>query len=120
MSDQQLVAISASHRDPVPGARRVADIPPDEQIQFSIVVRRKPGGADGALRAVAAEPSGTMSERRRRLAEEAGADQGDLDRVTQYVTGAGMQVESADAATRMVTVRGTAGQAQTAFGGPLG
>ena len=120
MSDQQLVAISASHRDPVPGARRVADIPPDEPIQFSIVVRRKAGGKDEALRAAASEPSAPMSERRRRLTEEAGADQADLDRVTQYVTDAGMQVESADAATRTVAVRGTAAQAKAAFGVSLG
>lgn len=120
MSDQQLVAISASHRDPVPGARRVADIPPDEPIQFSIVVRRKAGGKDEALRAAASEPSEPMSERRRRLTEEAGADQADLDRVTQYVTDAGMQVESADAATRTVAVRGTAAQAKAAFGVSLG
>jgi kumamolisin len=120
MSDQPLVAISASHRDPLPGARRVADIPGDAEIQFSIVVRRKAGGEDKALRAAAAEPSGSMSERRRRLAEEAGAGQEDLDRVTQYVTGAGMQVESADAATRTVTVRGTAEQAKEAFGVSLG
>jgi kumamolisin len=105
MSDQPLVAISASHRDPLPGARRVADIPGDAEIQFSIVVRRKAGGEDKALRAAAAEPSGSMSERRRRLAEEAGAGQEDLDRVTQYVTGAGMQVESADAATRSAATR---------------
>ena len=119
MSDQHLVAISASHRDPLPGARRVADIPPDAEIQFSIVVRRKAGGEDKVLRAAAAEPSEPVSERRR-LAEEAGADQADLDRVAQYVTGAGMQVESADAATRTVTVRGTAGQAKAAFGVSLG
>jgi hypothetical protein len=61
MSDQQLVAISASHRDPLPGARRVADIPPDDEIQFSIVVRRKVGGTDKALSAAGAEPSEPMS-----------------------------------------------------------
>ena len=109
MSDQQLVAISASHRDPAPGARWVADIPPDEPIQFSIVVCRKVGGEDEPLRAAASEPSEPTSERRRRLTEEAGADQTDLDRVTKYVTDAGMLVESADAATRTVAVRGTTG-----------
>ena len=120
MSEQQLVPISASHRDPVHGARRIGDLPPETEIEFSIVVRRKSGGDEKILHAAAAEPSGTMSERRRRLAEEAGADQGDLERVTEYVTGVGMTVESADSATRTVTVRGTAEQAKTAFGVSLG
>jgi kumamolisin len=119
MPDQQLVAISASHRDPVPGARRVADIPPETPIRFSIVVRRKPGGEDNALR-LAEDASESMSERRSRLAQEAGADQNDLERVTQYVTGAGMTVESADVASRTVTVHGTAAQAEAAFGVSLG
>src|SRR5690242_11751108 len=104
MSEQQLVPISASHRDPVHGARRIGDLPPETEIEFSIVVRRKSGGDEKILHAAAAEPSGAMSERRRRLAEEAGADQGDLERVTEYVTGVGMTVESADSATRTVTV----------------
>ncbi len=120
MPNQQLVAFSPSQRDPVPGARRVADIAPDEEIQLSIIVRRKPGGRDKALRAATATQTEPMSERRRRLAEESGADQADLDRVTHYLTGAGMQVESADAATRTVTVSATAAQASAAFGVSLG
>jgi hypothetical protein len=84
MSDLQLFSgdLGQSPR-PRPGARRVADIPPDDEIQFSIVVWRKAGRTDKALRAAAAEPSEPMSERRRRLAEEAGADQADLDHVTR-------------------------------------
>jgi kumamolisin len=120
MSDQQLVAISASYRNPLPGARRVADIPPDEEIRFSIVVRRKAGGEDIALRAAAAEPSEPIGVRRLRLATEAGADEADLDRVTHYVTDVGMKVESADAATRTVTFSGTAGQVKAAFGVSIG
>jgi len=118
--NQQLVAFPPSHRDPVSGARRVADIAPDEAIHLSIIVRRKPGGLDNALRAATAAHTEPMSERRRRLAAEAGADQADLDRVTQYVTGAGMNVQSADAATRTIQVTATAAQASAAFGVSLG
>jgi kumamolisin len=120
MPNQQLVAFPPSHRDPVPGARRVADIAPDEEIHLTIIVRRKPGGLDKALRAATAANTEPMTERRRRLAEEAGADQADLNRVTQYVTGAGMKVESADAATRTVAVTATVAQASAAFGVSLG
>jgi kumamolisin len=117
---QQLVPMQASHRDPLPGARRVADVPPGEELEFSIVVRRKPGGTEKALRTAADQRPEPVSERRRRLTEDAGADQADLDRVTSYVTGAGMQVESASAASRTVTVRATAEQAKAAFGVSLG
>jgi kumamolisin len=120
MPSQQLVAFPPSRRDPVPGSRRVADIAPDEQIHLSIIVRRKPGGLDKALRAAAATSTAPVSERRRRLAEEAGADQADLDRVTQYLAGAGMTVQSADTATRTVAVTATAAQASAAFGVSLG
>jgi len=120
MPNQQLVAFPASHRDPVPGSRRVADIASDEEIHLSVIVRRKPGGLDKALRAATATNTAPMSERRRRLAEEAGADQADLDRVTQYLTGAGMKVQSADAVTRTVAVTATAAQASAAFGVSLG
>jgi kumamolisin len=121
MVEQRLVAIPDSHRDPVPGARRTADVPPDDEIRLSIVVRRKAGGVEKALQAAGAgEPPGPHDERRRRLAEEAGADEADLERVKRYVTEAGMRVESADAATRTVVVRATAAQAGAAFGVSLG
>jgi kumamolisin len=120
MPNQQLVEFAPSHRDPLPGARRIADIAPDEEIRLSIVVRRKPGGRDKALRAATTAQTEPVSERRGRLAEEAGADQADLNRVTQYVTGAGMKVESADAVTRTITVTATAAQASAAFGVSLG
>src|ERR1700745_2496828 len=111
MDEQRLVAIPDSHRDPVPGARRTADVPPDDEIQLSIVIRRKPGGVEKAHQAAAGEPPVPDDERRRWLAGEAGADEADLERVEQYVTGAGMRVLSADAATRTVVVQATAAQA---------
>ena len=120
MPDQQLVPIPASRREPVPGARRVADIPPEDQVRVSIVVRRKPSGAGKARHAAAAGLAGSLSDRRRQLTDQVGADPADLDRVTRYVTGAGMKVESADPATRTVTILATAAQASAAFGVSLG
>ncbi len=122
MSDQQLVPIPASRREPVPGAQRVADIPAEDQVRVSIVVRRKAGGAEKAHQAAAtgAGLPGSPSDRRRQLTEQAGADQADLDRVTQWATAAGMRVESADPATRTVMLTATAAQASAAFGVSLG
>ena len=122
MSDQQLVPIPASRREPVPGAQRVADIPAEDQVRVSIVVRRKAGGAEKAHQAAAAGAGlpGSPGDRRRQLTEQAGADQADLDRVTQWATAAGMRVESADPATRTVMLTATAAQASAAFGVSLG
>jgi kumamolisin len=120
MSDQQLVPIPASRREPVPGARRVADVPPGDELRVSIVVRRKAGGAEKARQAAAARRPGSLSDRRRQLIEQAGADQADLDRVTQWATAAGMRVVSADPATRTVMLTATAAQASAAFGVSLG
>ncbi|HEY2238226.1 MAG TPA: S53 family peptidase [Streptosporangiaceae bacterium] len=120
MSDQQLVPIPASRREPVPGAQRVADIPDDDELRVSIVVRRKAGGREKALQAAATRRPGSLSDRRRQLTEQAGADQADLDRVTQWATAAGMRVLSADPATRTVMLIATAAQASAAFGVSLG
>jgi kumamolisin len=137
MSEQQLVPIPASHREPVPGARRVADVPPGDEFRVSIVVRRKAGGWEKVLQAAAARPAGpgssstsgsasglaaesSLRDRRRQLTEQAGADPADLDRVTRWATAAGLRVISADPATRTVKLMVTAAQARAAFGVTLG
>ena len=120
MSDQQLVPIPASRREPVPGARRVADVPPGDELRVSIVVRRKAGGQEKALQAAAGRLPGSLNDRRRQLTDQAGADQADLDRVTRWATAAGMRVVSADPATRTVMLTATAAQASAAFGVSLG
>jgi kumamolisin len=57
---------------------------------------------------------------RRRLAEEAGADPAEVERVARFVAGSGLEVLSADPATRTVVARGTVEQANAAFGVSLG
>jgi kumamolisin len=60
------------------------------------------------------------AELRRRLAEEAGADQADVDAVVHYATSAGMRVLETDLATRRVVLEATVAQASAAFGVSLG
>jgi len=54
MSDQRLLAFSDIHCDPLSGARRVADAPPDDETPISIIARRKAGGTEKALAAARA------------------------------------------------------------------
>lgn len=91
------VPLSGSERAPVPGARRVGDVDPQSDVDLTIVVRRPPGSGAGTA-----------------------ADPADVDAIERFVRDAGMQVVSADATRRVVTVRGTAAQATAAFDVELG
>src|SRR2546426_433374 len=92
MTAQRLEQVSGSNREPLEGARRVADAAPDDEVMISIVVRRKDGGAEKALEAAGSIDPQTSRPDRRRLAEQAGADPADIERVKQYVTAHGMEV----------------------------
>jgi kumamolisin len=121
MADQDRHQVPGSDRMPVTGARRVADAPAGEEVLISIVVRRKPGGTERALEAASSpDPRGSRPQLRRRLREETGADPAEIERVVRFVTGSGLEVLSADPATRMVVARGTVEQADAAFGVSLG
>jgi kumamolisin len=119
MTDEELVALPGSHREAIPGTRRVADAPAEEAVQVTIVLRRRP---DARLSAAAPPDASVQSraEARRRLAEEAGADPADVERVIEFVRGAGMEVVSADAGRRTVVARGTVAAASAAFAVSLG
>src|SRR6266480_4627498 len=121
MTEQGLEQVPGSDRKPLEGARRVADAPAGDEVLVSIIVRRKPGGAERALDAASSpDPGASPEEVRRRLAKEAGADPTEVERVVRFVAGAGLEVLSADPATRTVVARGTVEQANTAFGVSLG
>lgn len=91
------VPLSGSDRLPVPGAHRVGDVDPQSDVDLTIVVRHAPGGGHGTA-----------------------ADQADIDAIERFVRDAGMEVVSADAGRRVVTVHGTATQAAAAFDVELG
>ena len=93
------VEISGSHREPLPGARRTADAPPGEKVRISVVVRRRPGAASHSVEPLSASPQASRLELRQRLAEERGADPGEMAKVERFLRDAGLDVLSADPAT---------------------
>src|SRR5690242_5049692 len=102
MGQSGFVDLEGSHRSPLTGARRVGDAAGDEEVLLTLVLRRRPQAHLPAD--VAGAPRATARER---LAETAGADPADIERVTSFLKGAGMDVVGADPASRSVSVRTT-------------
>ena len=114
------VEISGSHREPLPGARRTTDAPPDEKVRISVVVRRRPGAAGHGVEPLSTSPDASRLELRQRLAEERGADPREMARVERFLRDAGLDVLSSDPATRIAAGEGTVAQVSAAFGVSLG
>jgi kumamolisin len=114
------VEISGSHREPLSGARRTKDAPPDEKVRISVVVRRRPDAADHSVEPLSTSPGASRLELRQRLAEERGADPREMARVERFLRDAGIDVLSSDPATRIVAAEGTVEQTSAAFGVSLG
>jgi kumamolisin len=114
------VEISGSHREPLSGARRTADAPPDEKVRISLVVRRRPGAAGHSDEPLSTSPDASRLELRQRLAEQLGADPREMAKVERFLRDAGLDVLSSDSATRIIAAEGTVEQMSTAFGVSLG
>src|SRR6476469_8593074 len=114
------VEISGSHREPLAGARRTADAPPDEKVRISVVVRRRPGAAGAHDEPLSTSPDASRQELRQRLAEQRGADPREMATVERFLRDAGLDVQSSDAATRVIGAEGTVAQVSAAFGVSLG
>jgi kumamolisin len=100
------VPLPGSGRSPYPGAAGPLDA--TAPVEATIVLRRR---AQPPPEAFSGPPLG-----RAELAARYGADPSDLEAVTAAVTAAGAEVVSADPATRLVRVRGTAGTLGALFG----
>ena len=103
--------LPGSDRLPAPAATVVGPLDPATEITVTIVLRRR---AEPDAAAFATAPLS-----RAELAERYGAEPAEVDTVRQAVEAAGAQVESADAATRLVKVRGTAAVVGELFGASL-
>jgi len=111
-------ALAGSRRTPRKGALRTADASPDEQIDVSLRLRRRPDAP--ALPDPARAKPGAATLSREDFAARYGASAVDLDQVAAFATGAGLAVVERSVARRTVVVRGTVAQMNAAFGVDLG
>ena len=115
---RKLVSIPGSERQPLPHAQAVGAPAPDERIEVTLRVRRRPSRETR----VTAEVLGAASPRTRRylsreeFAVQQGADPADLAKVEAFARGHGVAVVESDRARRSVVLSGTAIALSNAFG----
>jgi kumamolisin len=114
----KLVSIPGSERQPLPHAQAVGAPAPDERIEVTLRVRRRPSRETQAN----AEALGAASPRTRRylsreeFAAQQGADPAELAKVEAFARGHGLAVVESDRARRSVVLSGTAMALSNAFG----
>jgi kumamolisin len=113
------VAIPGSERRPSKTARLIGPADPNEVLDVTIVLRRRPDGPnlpdhDDFLATPPAQRP-RMSEEE--FAAKYGASQEDIDKVVAVAQSHGLTVVETSAAQRMVVVQGTVAQMSAAFAG---
>jgi kumamolisin len=113
----EFARVEGSDRKPLPDAERIGGIDRKRQMDVTVVMRRKSGGAVQAATPPAprGDIAGWRRDLRQRLAADAGADTTELDAVTSYLTSRGLSIEAADAGQRRIVVRGDVDQMEAAF-----
>jgi len=119
MDQIKWVELPRSKREPMRGARVVAETDPNEIIDVTVRVRHGKGTKSlaGTVAALAATPA----HARRHLSREEytvahGADHGDLEKVMAFASEHGLSAHSASVARRSVHLVGTANAMAKAFG----
>ncbi|HZT92081.1 MAG TPA: S53 family peptidase [Gaiellaceae bacterium] len=106
-----LRALPQSARVPAEGARLVGGVDPDERLELTLRLRRRPD-------APALDPGEPIS--REEFAERYAAARGDVERVRRWASGAGFDVLGSDEVRRTVAIAGTVRALAAAFGTELG
>jgi hypothetical protein len=107
------VALPASHKTAPKGAKLAGKISPDERLEVTVRLRRKPGA--GAPKA-GAEPL-TREEFRAAYS----ADPADVEKVEEFANEHGLDIVQSSISQRAVRLSGTVAAMQTAFGcAPVG
>lgn len=101
------------------GAVILGPLDPEEDVSVTVIVRRRPGSQ--STHDIADTTKILSAARSKRISHTEfenryGADQADLDRVSGFARSHGLQVVSTNRARRSVELRGTAAQANEAFG----
>jgi kumamolisin len=108
-ANEPRVQLSGSDRAPIPDARAIGPVPPDERIELTIRVRAAPGAA-----VAAGASAGHLSRAELRLAR--GADPAEVGEVEAFVRELGLDILDAEIAERRVVVAGPAARVAAAFG----
>ncbi len=102
------IDLAGSHRTPVAGATRTGRTRADSPVTVTVKLRRRA--------AMTHDVSSGEALSRDQLAEAFGADPDDLKRVTDTFEALGLSVADASLATRSLTLTGSAGAMEAAFG----
>ncbi|HUB78126.1 MAG TPA: protease pro-enzyme activation domain-containing protein, partial [Bryobacteraceae bacterium] len=114
------VELSGSHREPAAGAVVARSVDPNEIIQATVVVRRRPRTHMPAAEEFAYRQAHTKEYHSRgEFAVLHGADQADIRAVEKFAHEHGLSVAERSAARRSVVLKGTAANMQEAFGTTL-
>src|SRR6266446_5473259 len=119
MSQTPRVPLSGSERAPLPGARAIGPVDPNQRFEVTVLLK---GRSDaGTLQGLAREAGSAMPTEKPRLSREAyasahGATTDAIDRVRQFGRAHDLDVVEADAAKRSVVLTGTAANFAVAFG----
>jgi kumamolisin len=112
MTGHSFVPLPGSDRGSLPGSQELGAVDEAQQIEVTLVTRRR-----AALPRELVEGPATLTPEQ--FAERHGTDPADLELITTVLAGHGLQVTSADAGARRVTVRGTIAAMSAAFGASL-
>jgi kumamolisin len=115
MSDiarNQFVPLPGSERRPVAGAKAAAPLDDAEQLEVTLVTRRR-------MELPGEYVAGPATLTREQLADRHGADPADLARIRDVLTAYELAVTSTDASSRRVRVAGTVAAMAGAFGASL-
>jgi len=111
MTQEPRVPLAGSVRRPAPGAFDAGPVDPAEVVEVTLVLRRR-----APLPAPVVSAGGLSTEE---FVARYGGDPADVDLVTRAVSQAGAEVVEADAPSRRVRVRATAGVLADLFGTSL-
>lgn len=113
-ANEPRIAIEGSDRDPVPGARAVGPIPPDERIEVTIRLRRRTPSPAAPSSATSGDARSFLT--RTELRATGGAEPGDIELVEAFAREHGLEVLEVAVAERRVSLAGSASRLGAAFG----
>jgi len=115
---QKRIALPGSTRRPLAGAKIVGKADPDQRIEITIQIRRRPGFDVGKKATqLAAQPRQKRRYlSRAELAAAAGADPADISRIDAFAHAHHLTVVEASVPRRTIKLSGTIGDLSAAFG----